>query len=77
MKEESGIPKGIYLSIVCSEIIPQFDPGALPAATADTFLGGLRVGRDVSACREWGLDTSCLAKTEDLSFALKRDDLRK
>ncbi len=22
-----------------------------------------------------GLDTSCLAKTEDLSFALKRDDL--
>ena len=53
VKEESGIPKGIYLSIVCSEIVPQFDPGALPAATTDTFLGGLRVGRDVSACREW------------------------
>ncbi|HYS05763.1 MAG TPA: alpha/beta fold hydrolase [Candidatus Dormibacteraeota bacterium] len=153
VRGESGIPKGIYLSIVCSEIIPQFDPGALPAATADTFMGGLRVGRDVSACREWirgwlppdfwipvksdvpvlvmngaldhvtpprygervaqslaharrlvlsqrghndtdpcvngmiesfmlagtlaRLDTSCLAKTEDLSFALKGDDLMK
>lgn len=150
---ESGIPKGVYLSIVCSEIIPQFDPGALPAAAAGTFMGGLRVGRDVSACREWvrgslpagfwtpvksnvpvlvmngaldhltpprygervaqslaharhlvlphrghndtdpcvngmieafmiagslaGLDTSCLAKSEDLSFALRRDDLVK
>jgi pimeloyl-ACP methyl ester carboxylesterase len=150
---ESGIPKGIYLSIVCSEVIPQFDPGALPAATAGTFMGALRVGRDVSACREWvrgwlppgfrtpvksdvpvlvmngaldhltpprygervarslahtrqlvlpnrghndtdpcvngmieafmiagglaGLDTSCLAKTEGLSFALQRDDLAK
>jgi pimeloyl-ACP methyl ester carboxylesterase len=153
VRGESGIPKGIYLSIVCSEVIPQFDPGALPAATAGTFMGGLRVGRDVSACREWvrgwlppgfwtpvksdvpvlvmngaldhltpprygervaqslaharrlvlpqrghndtdpcvngmiesfmiagslaELDTSCLAKTEDLSFALKREDLVK
>ena len=153
LKGASGIPKGIYLSIVCSEIIPLFDPGALPAATAGTFMGGFRVGREVSACREWargwlppgfwkpvksnvpvlamngaldhatpprygehvaqslaharhlvlpnrghndtdpcvngmieafviagslaGLDTSCLAKTEDLSFALKRDELEK
>lgn len=149
-KEESGIPKGIYLSIVCSENM-HFDPAALPAATAGTFMGGLRVGRDLAACREWprgwlpegfwtpvksdvptlvlngaldsatpprygervaktlsnarrftlpnrghndtdpcvcgmieafiikgnidGLDTSCLAKTEDLSFALQRDQL--
>jgi pimeloyl-ACP methyl ester carboxylesterase len=149
-KEESLIPKGIYLSIVCSEQM-QFDPAALPAATAGTFMGGLRVGRDVSACREWargwlpqgfwipvksdvptlvlngaldhvtppsygervaqtlsnarhfvlpnrghndtdpcvcgmienfiiagrleGLDSSCLAKTEDLSFALEREQL--
>jgi pimeloyl-ACP methyl ester carboxylesterase len=153
LKGDSGIPKGIYLSIVCSEIIPLFDPGALPAAAADTYMGGFRVGRDVSACREWvrgwlppgfwtpvksnvpvlamngaldhvtpprygehvaqslahsrhlalpnrghndtdpcvngmieafmiagglaGLDTSCLAKTEDLSFALKREELQK
>src|SRR5882672_10605794 len=153
VRGESGIPKGIYLSIVCSEVIPQFDPGALPAATAGTFMGAFRVGRDVSACREWvrgwlppgfwtpvksdvpvlvmngaldsltpprygervaqslaharqlvlpqrghndtdpcvngmiesfmiagslaGLDTSCLAKTDDLSFALQRDDLMK
>jgi pimeloyl-ACP methyl ester carboxylesterase len=149
-KEESGIPKGIYLSIVCSEDM-HFDPAALPRATAGTFMGGLRVGRDVAACREWprgwlppgfwtpvksnvptlvlngaldsatpprygervaktlsnarrfalpnrghndtdpcvcgmiesfiikgnlgGLDASCLAKTEDLSFALNREQL--
>jgi pimeloyl-ACP methyl ester carboxylesterase len=148
--EESGIPKGVYLSIVCSENM-HFDPAALPAATAGTFLGGFRLGREVSACREWprgwlpqgfwlpvkstvptlvltgsldhatpprygervaqaldaarhlvlpnrghndtdpcicgmieafviagsleGLDTTCLAKTEDLSFALNRDQL--
>jgi pimeloyl-ACP methyl ester carboxylesterase len=149
-KEGSGIPKGVYLSIVCSENM-QFDPATLPATTAGTFLGGLRVERDISACREWprgwlppgfwmpvksnvptlvmngsldhltpprygervaqalgnarhvvlpnrghndtdpcvcgmieafiiagnleGLDTSCLAKTEDLSFALNREQL--
>jgi pimeloyl-ACP methyl ester carboxylesterase len=151
-REESGIPKGVYLSIVCNENM-QFDPAALPAATAGTFLGGFRLGREVSACREWargwlppgfwipvksnvpalvlngsldyltpprygervaqalanarhlvlpnrghddtdpcvcgmieafiiagrleGLDTSCLAKTEDLSFALQREQLLK
>jgi len=153
VKGDDGIPKGVYLSIVCSEQVPQFDPGALPEATAGTFLYALRLGRDVGACREWvrgweppgfwapvksdvpvlamngaldhltpprygehvvqslpharhlvlpqrghndtdpcvngmieafmiagslaNLDTSCLAKTEDLSFALKRDELVK
>lgn len=148
---ESGIPKGIYLSIVCNEEIPQFDAAALPAAAAGTFTGAFRVGRDILACREWvrgwlpkdywtpvqshvpallltgaldhatpprygeraarsftngrhlalpnrghndtdpcvagiiqafvatasleGLKTSCLAKTEDLSFALRADEL--
>jgi pimeloyl-ACP methyl ester carboxylesterase len=50
--EPGNIPKGIYLSIVCSENM-QIDPAALTAATAGTFMGGLRVGRDVRACREW------------------------
>src|SRR3989442_10042563 len=54
VRGESGIPKGVYLSIVCSEAIPQFDPGALPPATTATFLGGFSFGREVSACREWG-----------------------
>ncbi len=148
---ESGIPKGIYLSIVCSEEIPQFDAADLPAATAGTFMGEFRLGREVLACGEWtrgwlpkdfrapvqskapalilsgaldhvtpprygervaqsltnarhlvlpnrghndtdpcvseiiqafvtaggleGLDASCLAKTKDLSFALRADDL--
>jgi pimeloyl-ACP methyl ester carboxylesterase len=52
-KDEGSIPKGIYFSIVCSEDVPLFEPGALPAAAAGTFMGVLRVGRDVLACREW------------------------
>src|SRR5262249_50642179 len=51
--EESEIPRGAYLSIVCGEIIPQFAPGGLPGAAAGTFMGSFRIGRDVSACREW------------------------
>ncbi len=51
---ESGIPKGVYLSIVCSEEIPQqFDAAALPAAAAGTFPGPFRIGRELLACREW------------------------
>jgi pimeloyl-ACP methyl ester carboxylesterase len=149
-REGSEIPKGVYLSIVCSEQM-QFDPAALPAATAGTFLGAFRLGREVRACQEWargwlppgfwtpvkskvptlvlngaldhatpprygahvaqalaharhlvlpnrghndtdpcvcgmieafilagsleGLDTSCLAKSEELSFALHREQL--
>ncbi|HEY7215155.1 MAG TPA: alpha/beta hydrolase [Thermoanaerobaculia bacterium] len=147
----SGIPKGVYLTIVCSEEMPRFDPAALPAASAGTFLGGFRLGREILACKEWprgwlpegyrapvhsdvpalvltgaldhatpprygerlaqslanarhvvlpnrghndidpcvsgmiqafvaagslkDLDTSCLAKTEDLSFALRAEEL--
>jgi len=48
----SEIPKGIYLTIVCSEEM-RFDPAALPAAAAGTFMGESRVGRDVLACGEW------------------------
>jgi pimeloyl-ACP methyl ester carboxylesterase len=148
---ESGIAKGVYLSIVCSDEIPQFDAAAVPAATAGTFMGAFRLGREVLACGEWvhgwlpvgyrapvrsavpalvmtgaldhvtpprygerlarslanarhvvlprrghndtdpcvarivqafvaaggleGLDTNCLAKTRDLSFALRPDEL--
>jgi pimeloyl-ACP methyl ester carboxylesterase len=52
-KGPSGIPNGIYLSLVCSEDIPRFDPAALPSAAAGTFWGAFRIARDVSACREW------------------------
>lgn len=51
-REEGGIPKGVYLSIVCNENM-QFDPESLTAATAGTFVGGFRLGREISACREW------------------------
>ena len=53
VKGESWIPKGIYYSIVCSELIPRFDPRDLPAAAAGTVLGDFRVARDVAACSEW------------------------
>ena len=148
---DSGIPKGIYFTIVCSDEIPQFDPAALPAAAAGSFLGDFRIGRELLACGKWtrgwlpegyrtpvgsnvpalvmngaldhitpprygervaksltnarslvlpnrghndvdpcvtgiiqsfvaaggpnGLDTSCLAKTPDLSFATRADEL--
>lgn len=49
---ESGIPKGVYLSIVCNEEM-HFDAAALPAAVADTFMGEFRIGRELLACGEW------------------------
>ncbi|HEV7671365.1 MAG TPA: alpha/beta hydrolase [Thermoanaerobaculia bacterium] len=49
---ESGIPKGVYLSIVCNEEL-HFDPAALPKATAGTFMGAFRLGREILACKEW------------------------
>jgi len=149
-KGPSGIPKGVYLSIVCNEEL-HFAPAALPEATANTFMGAFRLGREILACKEWphaqvpkdywkpvpsnvpalilsgaldhatpprygeaaarsfpnsralvlpnrghndtdpcvsgiiqafvtagaleGLDVSCLAKTEDLSFALRVEEL--
>lgn len=151
IKPDNSIPKGVYLSIVCSEEIPKFDPAALPAASAGSFLGSFRINREILACEQWplgwhpkdyrtpvksdvpalvmngsldhvtpprygehvaqslsnskhlilpnrghndtdpcvagivqsfisagnlnGLDTSCLVKTEDLSFALRSEDL--
>ncbi len=50
---ESGIAKGVYLSIICNDEIPQFDAATVPAATAGTFMGGFRLGREVLACGEW------------------------
>jgi pimeloyl-ACP methyl ester carboxylesterase len=50
---DSGIPKGVYLSIVCNEEIPRLKAAELPAATAGTFLGDFRLGREVLACGEW------------------------
>jgi pimeloyl-ACP methyl ester carboxylesterase len=52
VKAESGIPKGVYLSIVCNEEM-HFDAAALPAAAAGTFLGEFRLHREVLACGEW------------------------
>jgi pimeloyl-ACP methyl ester carboxylesterase len=50
---DSGIPKGVYFSIVCSEEM-QFDPAARRAAAGSTFLGDFRIGRDARARVENG-----------------------
>jgi pimeloyl-ACP methyl ester carboxylesterase len=152
VKPDTSIPKGVYLSIVCAEEIPKFNPADLAAASAVSFLGSFRITREVLACKQWpqgwlpkdyrapvksdapalvmngsldhvtpprygqhvaqsltnskhlilpnrghndtdpcvagivtafisagnlnGLDTSCLAKTEDLSFALRVEELQ-
>jgi pimeloyl-ACP methyl ester carboxylesterase len=52
-KGDSGIPKGIYFAIVCSEEIPQVDPAAVPEAMAGTFMGEFRINRELIACSEW------------------------
>lgn len=53
VKPDNSIPKGVYLSIVCSEEIAKFDPADLPAASADSFLGSFRINREVLACKQW------------------------
>jgi pimeloyl-ACP methyl ester carboxylesterase len=53
VKPDNSIPKGVYLSIVCNEEIPKFDPAALPSASADTFLGSFRINREILACKQW------------------------
>jgi pimeloyl-ACP methyl ester carboxylesterase len=53
VKSDSEIPKGVYFSIVCSELIPQFDARDVSAAVAGTFLGGFRLEREIDACDEW------------------------
>jgi pimeloyl-ACP methyl ester carboxylesterase len=50
---DKSIPKGVYLSIVCAEEIPKFDPAELTAASADSFLGSFRISREVLACKQW------------------------
>jgi pimeloyl-ACP methyl ester carboxylesterase len=53
VKSDSEIPKGVYLSIVCSELIPRFDVRDVPAAVAGTFMGDHRLQREIDACGEW------------------------
>lgn len=45
-----------------------------PANDADACVNGM-IEAFMTAGSLAGLDTSCLAKTEDLSFALQHDDL--
>ena len=51
-KEEGGVPRGVYLSIVCNEEM-HFDAASLPAAAAGTFMGDFRLRREILACGEW------------------------
>lgn len=46
-------PRGLYLSLLCSESIPQFDPRDIDRATAGTFMGGGWLHNQVDVCGEW------------------------
>ena len=51
-REPNEVPNGVYYSIICNEEL-HFDATALAAAVAGTFMGGLRIDRDLLACRQW------------------------
>ncbi|HLJ48496.1 MAG TPA: alpha/beta hydrolase [Bryobacteraceae bacterium] len=44
---------GLNLSVTCAEDIPYIDDATLASATANTFLGDLRVQEQRAACRAW------------------------
>jgi len=51
--EDAGAPKGVFLSILCSESIPLVDPAAAGRAAESTFLGRWAVDKPVRECSQW------------------------
>lgn len=45
--------RGLYLSVTCAEDVPFLHEDEIPAAVEGTFLGDLRIRRQIAACREW------------------------
>jgi len=44
---------GVLLSVSCPADVRRIDPAAIPAATANTFLGDYRIRRQIAACAAW------------------------
>jgi pimeloyl-ACP methyl ester carboxylesterase len=50
---QSSSPEGYFLAITCSEDLPYVREPEIPAAVAGTFLGDLRVRKQLAACGSW------------------------
>jgi pimeloyl-ACP methyl ester carboxylesterase len=48
-----GPPRGVFLSILCSEAIPQVRDADIEAATSATFFGDVPVRSQLAACATW------------------------
>jgi len=48
-----GPPKGVLLTIQCTEELPRVDPGRIAQETAETFVGGVPLRRQLAACQRW------------------------
>jgi pimeloyl-ACP methyl ester carboxylesterase len=50
---DAAPPRGLFLSLVCSESIPRVAPAAVAAATAGTFVGDFPTRAQLRVCAEW------------------------
>lgn len=50
---DAAAPRGLFLSLLCTESIPKVDPAAIPAATAATFVGDFPIRAQLRVCGEW------------------------
>lgn len=50
---DAAPPRGLFLSLLCTESIPRVDPAAIPAATAGTFVGAFPIRAQLRVCDEW------------------------
>jgi pimeloyl-ACP methyl ester carboxylesterase len=51
--EDGSAPKGVFLSILCSESIPLVDPTVARRAAEGTFLGRWVVDKPLGECSQW------------------------
>ncbi len=50
---DAAAPRGVFLSLLCTESIPKIDPAAIPAATRGTFFGDFPIRAQMRVCEEW------------------------
>ncbi len=46
-------PKGVFLSLLCAEMLPRMSPGDIGAATAGSFLGDYQLRSQLAQCGVW------------------------
>jgi pimeloyl-ACP methyl ester carboxylesterase len=50
---DAAAPRGLFLSLLCTESIPKVDPAAVAAGTAGTFVGDFPIRAQMRVCGEW------------------------